>query len=88
MRELFGAIFLHSAIPSQSPSKSEQVRPLKIMSLNRNGKIARIPDHLGEDGGPNHHRRCGVPGRTELDLLIRRMVFSRQGKNLDAIPGV
>ena len=39
------------AFSHQSPSKSEQVRPLKIMNLNRNGKIARLPDHLGEEGG-------------------------------------
>jgi hypothetical protein len=66
--------FLH-----QSQSQSESVRPLKIMNHNRNSKIARRPDRLGEDGrwvvegagsgNPNQSPRIQV-NRTKSNLIV------------------
>jgi hypothetical protein len=50
MPKYFGAILLPAAFFHQSQSQSEPVRPLRIMNLNRNGKMTRRPDCLGEDG--------------------------------------
>jgi hypothetical protein len=50
------------------------------MNLKGNGKLARLPNRLGEEGESNHHRRGGVPGRTDSQLLIRRTVFGGRGR--------